>query len=57
MYGEQRRANRRWFMPSIGDCNADLLAGLRGERSAETTGADNIKTGRLVFGAYAAARA
>jgi hypothetical protein len=42
---------------SIVDCNADILAGLRGERAAETTGEDNIKTVRLMFGAYAAAAA
>jgi predicted dehydrogenase len=37
---------------SIVPCNADLLAALRGEREAETTGADNLKTLRLVFGSY-----
>lgn len=42
---------------SIVDCNADLLAGLRGERAAETTGEDNLETARLVFRAYAAAGA
>jgi predicted dehydrogenase len=36
---------------SIVPCNADLLRGLRGGR-AETTGADNLETLRLVFGAY-----
>jgi hypothetical protein len=36
---------------SIVPCNADLLGGLRGGR-AETTGADNLETLRLVFGAY-----
>jgi predicted dehydrogenase len=37
---------------SIVPCCADLLAGLRGQKRAETTGADNLKTVRLVFGAY-----
>ena len=40
---------------SIVACNADLLAGLRGERAAETTGEDNVRTVRLVFAAYASA--
>ena len=42
---------------SIVPCNADLLAGLRGERPAETSGADNLKTMRLVYAAYASAAA
>lgn len=33
-------------------CNANLLAALRGERQAETSGADNLETVRLVFAAY-----
>lgn len=37
---------------SIVPCNMDLLAGLRGEKTAETTGDDNLKTMRLVFAAY-----
>ena len=37
---------------SIVPCNADLLGALRGEGKAETTGEDNLKTMRLVFGAY-----
>jgi len=41
---------------SIVPCHANLLAALRGERSAETTGEDNLKTMRLVFGAYDSAR-
>lgn len=41
---------------SIVACNGDLLAGLRGEREAETTGQDNLKTMRLVYGAYASAK-
>lgn len=41
---------------SIVDCNADLLAGIRGEHIAQTTGADNLKTLQLVFGAYESAR-
>jgi hypothetical protein len=36
-------------------CNANLLRGLRGEGSAETTAEDNLKTLRLVFAAYDAA--
>ena len=36
-------------------CNADILAALRGTASAETTGEDNLKTLRLVFGAYESA--
>ncbi|MFO1499585.1 MAG: Gfo/Idh/MocA family oxidoreductase [Verrucomicrobiota bacterium] len=38
------------------DCNANLLAGLQGRVQAETTGADNLQTLRLVFGAYESAR-
>lgn len=41
---------------SIVRCNGDLLAGLRGEKKPETTGEDNLKTMRLVYGAYASAR-
>jgi D-apiose dehydrogenase len=37
---------------SIVDCCADLLAGVRGEKEAETTGTDNLRTLRLVFAAY-----
>lgn len=37
---------------SIVPCHANLLAALRGEGAAETTGEDNLKTLRLVFGAY-----
>ena len=37
-------------------CHRDLLAALRGERAAETTGADNLKTMELVFAAYESAR-
>jgi D-apiose dehydrogenase len=33
-------------------CNADLLAGVGGRGPAETTGADNLETMRLVFAAY-----
>lgn len=36
---------------SIVPCCADLLAALRGEGTAETTGEDNLKTVRLVFAA------
>lgn len=37
-------------------CHVDLLAALRGEREAETTGRDNLATVRLVFAAYESAR-
>jgi len=37
-------------------CHANLLRALRGEGPAETTGEDNLKTLRLVFGAYESAR-
>jgi len=40
---------------SIVPCNANLLEALRGEGPAETTGEDNLKTVRLVFGAYQSA--
>jgi D-apiose dehydrogenase len=41
---------------SIVPCNADLLAALQGQTQAETTGADNLRTMRLVFAAYESAR-
>ena len=41
---------------SIVPCNANLLQALRGERPAETTAEDNLKTLRLVFAAYESAR-
>lgn len=37
---------------SIVACQRNLLAALRGEEPAETTGEDNLRTLRLVFGAY-----
>lgn len=40
---------------SIVPCNANLLGALQGRRAAETTGADNLRTVRLVFGAYESA--
>ena len=40
---------------SIVDCNADLLGALCCGRDAETTGADNLKTVRLVHRAYESA--
>jgi len=61
----RRHAPRRypWANPaydiahaSIVDCNANLLAALRGQAPGETTGADNLKTLRLVFAAYDSAR-
>ena len=36
-------------------CHRDLLAALRGQAKGETTGADNLKTLELVFGAYKSA--
>jgi D-apiose dehydrogenase len=41
---------------SIVPCNANLLAAIKGEGMAETTGEDNLKTVRLVFAAYDSAR-
>ena len=41
---------------SMVPCHRGLLAALRGERAAETTGADNLKTMELVFAAYESAR-
>jgi|SRR5262245_19096125 len=41
---------------SIVPCNADLLLALQGKKTAETTGEDNLKTIRLVFACYDAAR-
>jgi predicted dehydrogenase len=41
---------------SIVQCNAHLLAALRGKIKAETTGEDNLKTLALVFAAYESAR-
>jgi len=40
---------------SIVDCNRALLAALKGERQAETSGDDNLRTLELVFGAYESA--
>lgn len=40
---------------SIVPCHTNLLAGLRGEGAAETTGEDNLRTLQLVFGAYESA--
>ena len=37
---------------SMVPCMANLVQGLRGEAAPETTGADNLKTVRLVFAAY-----
>jgi predicted dehydrogenase len=41
---------------SIVPCNASLLRALRGEGPAETSGEDNLRTVRLVFACYDAAR-
>jgi predicted dehydrogenase len=40
---------------SIVGCQANLLAAMRGECAAETSGEDNLKTVRLVFAAYESA--
>ena len=40
---------------SIVPCQAHLLAALRGEVPAETSGEDNLRTARLVYAAYASA--
>ncbi|MFW6189051.1 MAG: Gfo/Idh/MocA family protein [Planctomycetota bacterium] len=48
-------ADRPAVHASIVDCNANLLAALRGEGEAETTGEDNLRTARLVFAAYRSA--
>lgn len=40
---------------SIAACNANLLRALKGDGQAETTGEDNLKTVRLVFGSYESA--
>ena len=40
---------------SIVACHANLLAALRGEAAAETTGEDNLRTLRLTFAAYESA--
>lgn len=40
---------------SIVPCQANLLAAMRGETQAETTGDDNLKTMRLVFASYESA--
>lgn len=45
-----------FFQAAIVACHANLLAGLRGEGKAETTGEDNLKTIRLVYAAYDSAR-
>jgi D-apiose dehydrogenase len=41
---------------SIVACNANLLQALKGDGPAETTGADNLNTVRLVFAAYDSAK-
>ena len=40
---------------SIVDCHRNLFEAISGKREAETTGEDNLKTLRLVFGAYESA--
>jgi hypothetical protein len=41
---------------SIVDCNRDILKALQGTHQAETTGADNFETVKLVHAAYASSR-
>lgn len=41
---------------SIVDCNRDILYALKGIAQAETTGADNLETVRLVHASYASAK-
>jgi predicted dehydrogenase len=41
---------------SIVPCHANLLAALRGETQAETTGENNLRTVQLIFAAYESAR-
>ena len=41
---------------SIVSCNADVLGSLQTGKPAETSGDDNLKTVRLVFGAYESAK-
>jgi predicted dehydrogenase len=41
---------------SIVDCHANILRSLQGLGPAETTGEDNLRTLRLVFGSYESAR-
>lgn len=41
---------------SIVPCNANLLAALRGEAQAETTGEDNLRTVQLIFASYESAQ-
>ena len=41
---------------SIVPCQANILASLRGEGTAETTGEDNLRTVRLVFASYESAQ-
>jgi D-apiose dehydrogenase len=41
---------------SIVDCNRDILNALQGKGNAETTGADNFETVRLVHASYTSAR-
>ncbi|MHA4806866.1 Gfo/Idh/MocA family protein [Flavitalea flava] len=41
---------------SIVDCNRNILEALQGKTSAETTGADNLETVKLVWAAYESAK-
>jgi predicted dehydrogenase len=41
---------------SIVPCNANLLEGLHGKGTTETTGEDNLRTVRLVFASYESAQ-
>ncbi len=50
------RADHAAVHASIVICHAHLLKALRGEVQAETTGEDNLKTLKLVYGCYESAR-
>jgi predicted dehydrogenase len=41
---------------AIVDCHANILQAIAGKGPAETTGEDNLKTLRLVFGSYESAQ-
>ncbi len=50
--------DRRYYLSQTAtiEANRDFLRALKGEKEAETTGADNIKTLRLVYAAYESAK-
>jgi predicted dehydrogenase len=47
--------SKKAVMASIVPCTQNMFKGISGEGEAETTGEDNLKTMRLVFGAYESA--